>query len=552
MRINSTAFAMIAGASLAFLFGLISCGSGGGGSAPVQYTVIPQNAAGIIGASVVDVADTYATEGPAGTYKFPAGYVPTAPIMVLSKNPVIRYNGNGSMKTDTTGVATFENCLDEYANVSVAGKPITVCNVSDIYTYQDMDGSATWTDGDIVYNAGLQVNYIGSTTIYITPVSALIPSTGVPTNGFAGFTKTQLDAVVAGGDANADSYVQIAAAKITALQETLVKVGADSYSSSLVIASLQDKYTKGGITVDLARSFAAGVNLMMSATDLYSVSITLLITNPNVVAGITLANIYSAAKPVAKSLDLLLIPGDPYVAEAAVTLVQTNTYTSNLPVLQTLTDLGLNKSSLSAQSNIITAAQILQKNGLATTINALTMMHIYDSATKRKWKFDLNTGQASAVADVYTDNIVGFKLTYNGNVNPAQILIAAPGSPVFDGYTLTFDQTNQIYAYSSKNTADPYGLAIWLSLSYNASGVVGKIITYCKDKSSGQCAASNIFVLTTQTQTCGLKFTDGYAFAYQATVYAATPLDKYAGISGYWNTFVPLNANVVDGYTYCP
>ncbi|MDC2891380.1 hypothetical protein [Psychrosphaera algicola] len=114
---------------------------------PFFYSFVAEDAS-LVGLLVSDSTGTVATEISPGVYQFGPDYLPTTPITFESKNLV------------EPGAS-----------------------------FQDIDEDGLKSATDINYNVGLEIAYIGSfsalgeRTVFANPITALIPSTGIPLRG---------------------------------------------------------------------------------------------------------------------------------------------------------------------------------------------------------------------------------------------------------------------------------------------------------------------------------------------------------------------------------
>ena len=166
------------------------------------YSFVAEDAR-IVGLEVIDDSGTRATESSPGFYEFAASYEPALPISFLSQND---------------------------ADTAV--------------TFQDLDGDGQYSSADIRYNVGFEIAYIGSFSnsgerqLFANPLTALIPSDGIPADGIAGIPEGVLQEALLVGVDNASitetvtlddgtsvTYRQLirrSVSVLTAIQESIV------------------------------------------------------------------------------------------------------------------------------------------------------------------------------------------------------------------------------------------------------------------------------------------------------------------------------------------
>ena len=134
---------------------------------PFVYKFTAEDAK-LVGLKVTDAGGTQATETEPGVYQFAADFVPQTPI---------RFQSN---------------------NVAQASS-----------SFQDIDGDGSLSAADIQYNVGFEINFIGNFStsgdrqIFANPLTALIPATGIPSDGIAGLPEEIFEIAISQGVAAA-------------------------------------------------------------------------------------------------------------------------------------------------------------------------------------------------------------------------------------------------------------------------------------------------------------------------------------------------------------
>lgn len=197
---------------------------------PFFYSFVAEDAS-LVGLLVSDSAGTVATEISPGVYQFAADYVPATPITFKSKNAT------------EPGVS-----------------------------FQDIDEDGIRGATDFNYNVGLEIAYIGSfsalgeRTVFANPITALIPSAGIPSSGIGGLPEELFQLAFLTGIAGAptttielsdgieisvNEVLSRTAVLITALQEGIVILEGDPQAavdvSIAVLAGFRDAAPTEGL-----------------------------------------------------------------------------------------------------------------------------------------------------------------------------------------------------------------------------------------------------------------------------------------------------------------
>jgi len=506
---------------------LSACGGGGGGGVAASFTKVFAADGNIVGALVKDAAGATAADLGGGAYSFAANYVVTLPITVRSRNTA----------------ATIAACMDTLTT--------TVCDPVNILTFQDLDGSGTWTTGDVMYNGGMDIHSAPTASgsrIYANPISALIPAGGaVPAGGVIGLTQAQ---VLAGGSGDfnvASAAIRTAGAQLVAVQEALVNTGADPAAVATWIASVVANATGTSLVADLQAALtlpggtAASTLFPAPAVPPSQADLKAAVGNiaTNVVAAITGAAAGSVNYEAIISTVQQVIPANS-TAPAPFTSVINQL--ANIPLTTAPLSL-ISSTNYNQQSSTITTAVVNQTSGLAAVVNPLFIMPVYDLGTKQTGQFVAGPPPTFVASNVTVlDGYTGFSLTYNAAANTITINgtnSPNPGSPAIAGQVLTFDATQQMYGVKAGN--------LFVSVNLNFLGT--KVLSVCNDYNAVTPATPvctlNHFALPTQAQICAFTFADGSFFAAHTlpTVSAGLTSEYGAG-----KRFTTMNGQT----SFCP
>lgn len=173
---------------------------------------------------------------------------------------------------DAVGVTATQSSPGEYRfNVAYTPVlPITFAGTED--SYQEIDGVDGFTQGDLPYRVSFRINYLSTfvnnseRTLFANPLTALIPESGIPSEGIAGLPETVFEAAllqgitsppdttitVNGEEKSLIEVVQESASLLTALQEGVIQrvsaENADSQAlSRLILTDLSENSNGSGL-----------------------------------------------------------------------------------------------------------------------------------------------------------------------------------------------------------------------------------------------------------------------------------------------------------------
>jgi len=217
---------------------------------PFVYKFTAEDAK-LVGLIVTDAAGVQATESEPGLYQFGANVTPQTPIRFLTNN--IAQSGS---------------------------------------SFQDIDGDGVLSAADIQYNVGFEISFIGNFStsgdrqIFANPLTALIPASGIPSEGIAGLPEEVFEIAISQGVAAApETLIQVSegvevpakqlisqsVAILTAVQESIISTqGATEEALTAAInfvVELRDANLDKGLdnTQEFGNAAKAAIELAASA-----------------------------------------------------------------------------------------------------------------------------------------------------------------------------------------------------------------------------------------------------------------------------------------------
>jgi len=508
------------------VLGVSACGGGGssgGGNVtpatpvpvPVVTVSVQLEDAPIVNGNVVDSAGTAAIEGATtGTYFFEAGYSPTLPLNIKSKN----FIDNGRV------YVTFVNGLPfTYNDAENAGDAA----VYDADTDGDVVGSLTFTDNDengefspsvdTPYNASLTIGYASAATgttsdvIQANPVSALIPSDWNGEDEVAGLPSEVIEAAttqgISGASAAASSIdtdgdgvnetiaeiVQKTAAAITTVQETLISNGISPDATGEIVSaivatgeSVVSSTAADGGTSGLAEAVEAATKAIVEEAEVNGTVEALFVANTDASGevqpiDVTAAaiNLVGAAKVIAEVTEVAIAQiDDASLAESirdVVADVMPDTLEESVTVVIASVTSAVEDGVEGAEASLDAAQEVTQSGGEGVFIQSLNILPVYYADTKQAAYSGLLDGLSLTEIGV----VEGFSLALAGTGADKIITIdvdEALASPIDqlaldydiddDIYTGTFDGDNAIII----NLSGPFGSRlIGICLGYDST-----------------------------------------------------------------------------------
>lgn len=486
---------------LAALIALASCGGGGGGGTvtpigPVLPLKVTFEDAPILGALVQDSSTPTAQTATAvldslgletGEYAF--ANVPTLPIRLLSQNLL---NTDHTVKISKVN-GKWVSYLDANSNGSY-----DVGEQTATLTYQDLDGSHTYTQGtDIAYTGQLAINYVttGATVINANPVAALIPAAWDGVKPVAGLSATLLTAAATTGLSTSASSAMLnqVSSLLIAVSEALVANGLPPAQLVSVVSSVA---TTSGVdlTATASPQFVQAVTAAVPAA--LAVSATNVTTNIQAVAATTNATVAAG--------------GGNY--EALVQIAQTSSQalatTTSTAAVATLV------SDLSAQ--VTSTAAALQTAQTVPTVDPDAPLNARVAALRLipNYEIDAITQGLTTAANAWTvfGRTTGFALTRQTG---GDVQVAATGLP-FSGLmgtapvTANYESSSATWRYSPTSN-----LMMRIDLNFGFTDPTtnkvlnGAVMLVCQRASGTSCAGGYdwIYLLASQAQVCTMVAT---------------------------------------------
>ncbi|MBU2881003.1 hypothetical protein KO525_15410 [Psychrosphaera sp. B3R10] len=434
---------------------------------PFFYSFVAEDAS-LVGLLVSDSTGTVATEISPGVYQFGPDYLPTTPITFESKNLV------------EPGAS-----------------------------FQDIDEDGLKSATDINYNVGLEIAYIGSfsalgeRTVFANPITALIPSTGIPSSGIGGLPEELFQLAFLAGIAGAPTttielsdgielsikaVLSRTAVLLTALQEGIVILEGDTQAavdvSIAVLASFRDAEPTEGLADITQLSIA-----MQSAIESH----------------VSQANSDKVMQLASSIGNTLASTTDATFYEALILAVQQNVNASSTvaSILEKLTVQEFSRLDNSIQFAVKLANEIAESGGMSAFLNSLSIVPINVS------------GNGQSIVD---DGVTDFNLE----------LITSTETIKLNGSDAFFDQSELTYYFED----DLYGVkvdadhAVLIALNANETNLLGaaqnginsaRLLALCwnsveqpNSSDSDVCGSENAnleyYALATQSEVCAADF----------------------------------------------
>lgn len=560
------------------VIGLTACSggtSGGGGFNPpvvvpepeVTVSVLLEDAP-IVNAIVVDAAGTQAAEGATpGTYAFESGYSPTLPLDTSSQNFVD--NGRVYVTFDENGLPFTYNDAENAGDAAVYDADIDGEVVGPL-TYTDNDENGEYSASvDSPYNASLTIDYAadatGSTSdvIQANPVTALIPAdwngeddvAGLPvevieaaaTEGVSSATDEESSIDIDGDGVNESiaEVVQLTAAAITTVQQTLISNGVSPDATSDIVNAIADtgesvvsteavEDDAGGVDEEasgLADAISAATQVVVEEAQANDTVEELFIENTNeageveaVDLTVATENLVVAAEVIAEVTEVAVAQvDDSSVAESISAVVEEalpDTLEETVVVVVETITAEVEDSVAEAEAELEAAVEVTESGGEEVFIQSLNILPIYYADTKQAAYSGLLDGLSLTEIGV----VEGFSLTLTGTgvdkvitIDVDEALASSIDQLVLaydineDIYTATFDDDNAVIVnlngqYGSRLLGICLGFDSTTQLcagnvsSVNTSGIVyyglatsDQICTYLHDTTD----ATSTFALTT-------------------------------------------------------
>ena len=434
---------------------------------PFNYRFTAEDAK-LIGLQVTDAAGNTATEVEAGVYEFAQNVTPTTPIRFVSNN-----------------LAAAQS------------------------SFQDVDDDGELSSADLIYNVGFELNYIGNFTtsgerqIFANPLTALIPSTGIPASGIAGLPEQVFEIAIAEGvDAAPDNLISISdevslpaktlisrsVVLLTALQESLVITEGQNAAAESAAIQLMTEIASAGLESGLG-DLTGFASSMQNAIELTA--------DPSRA---------ELSQTIASQIATMLIetaPEEISFYEALVATVQENVV-PNSTIEAIFAELSTNKFKARVNKmafSVKLANEIKASGGLATFMNGLFVVPIAVG----------DNGQS-----LVDNEISDFNLEF----------VAATGKVKFNANNAFFDQSELDY-YRER---DLYGVrvdaqhAVLVTLNANETNLLGaafegtnpaRLMALCwsegeTEQDTDVCGANNVnlefYALATNGEICAANY----------------------------------------------
>jgi len=312
--------------------------------------------------------------------------------------------------------------------------------------------------------------------------------------------------------------VRSVAAQLLAVQEALINTGADRTAISAFIQSIAANATGASLTADIQAALTLPGGTLASALYLGASVPTqadLIAAVGNIATAITTT--LAGAAVGSTNYEAIIALTSQAVPVRATPL--SAAYIQQLGALAGATALnGSMNSTLSAanfdiQSGVIQTAVNNQLAGTTALVNGAFIFPVYNAS---KLAGHTVVGP-SYVFDNITllDGYTNFSLSYNAASNSITINgtnSTTVGSPAIAGKVLTFDATQQAYAFADPAAAP--GAKLFISINLNDGGA--KTLNICTDyvnATTVPVCTRQIFTLPLQAELCGFTFSDGSFFA---------------------------------------
>jgi hypothetical protein len=431
------------------------------------YSFVAEDGA-LLGLSVTDSAEVAATETQPGVYQFAVGYVPTPPIRFVSRN-----------QTEPGS------------------------------SFQDVNGDGQRTGADIDYNGMLEIAYIGNFTvnsereIFANPLTALIPSNGIPSDGIGGLPQQVFEIAISNGVANAPTT------EIQLSEDVVLSAKAIISRSVALISALQE----GIFILEGAGTEAMGI-LDLLSSNLRDANLTTGLANPTEFATAIQSSIESSVSQ--QNLDAVISLSQllgTLVNESSTELVY---HEAMVKLVQDLVVVGASSADL---TTLLTNSNLIMKN------NSLVFSVKLEQEIAESGGLSTFLSSLRLVPIPIGEN--GMSLVDNSVSDFAMSLVTESSRIQMSAVDAFFDQTELTYYFED----DLYGAkvdddhAILVTLNANETNLLGaafegtnavRLLALCwRDVGSSEatnqvCGEENsnleFYALATEEEICGSGF----------------------------------------------